>query len=61
MERDPLPSDPWVTGADLKRLGLEPSPRFKIILESIETEVFERRITTKEAAQALAERLAKEV
>lgn len=61
LERDPLPSDPWVTGADLKRLGLEPSPRFKIILESIETEVFERRITTKEAAQALAERLAKEV
>ena len=60
LKRDPLPSEPWVTGADLKRLGLEPSPRFKTILESIETEVFERRIKSKEEAQAMAERLARE-
>ncbi len=60
LEQDPLPAEPWVTGGDLKRLGLDPSPRFKTILESIETEVFERRIKTKEEAQAMAERLAKE-
>lgn len=60
LEQDPLPAEPWVTGGDLKRLGLEPSPRFKTILESIETEIFERRIRTKEEAQALAARLAKE-
>ncbi|MFO0728029.1 MAG: CCA tRNA nucleotidyltransferase [Myxococcota bacterium] len=55
---DALPTEPWVGGNDLMRLGLTPSPRFKEILWAVETEILERRIHTKEEALALAAKLA---
>ncbi|MEO7098138.1 MAG: CCA tRNA nucleotidyltransferase, partial [Luteolibacter sp.] len=41
---------PLVTGRDLIKLGLKPGPRFKEILETIQTEQLEGRITDREPA-----------
>ncbi|RYD44228.1 MAG: CCA tRNA nucleotidyltransferase [Verrucomicrobiaceae bacterium] len=46
----PLIPPPLVTGRDLISLGLKPGPRFKEILEIIETEQLEGRILDREAA-----------
>jgi poly(A) polymerase len=47
---EPLIPPPLVTGRDLIRLGLTPGPRFKQILEAIQTEQLEGRILEREAA-----------
>jgi poly(A) polymerase len=47
---EPLIPPPLITGRDLIRLGLKPGPRFKDILETIETEQLEGRILDREHA-----------
>jgi len=46
----PLIPPPLVTGGDLIRLGLQPGPRFKLILEAIQTDQLEGKLTSREAA-----------
>jgi tRNA nucleotidyltransferase/poly(A) polymerase len=47
---EPLIPPPLISGRDLIKLGLKPSPRFKEILETIETEQLEGRILDRESA-----------
>jgi poly(A) polymerase len=47
---EPLIPPPLVTGRDLIELGLTPGPRFKEILETIQTEQLEGRILDREPA-----------
>jgi len=47
---EPLIPPPLVTGQDLIKLGLRPGPRFKEILETIQTEQLEGRILDRLAA-----------
>jgi poly(A) polymerase len=47
---EPLIPPPLVTGRDLIKLGLKPGPRFKEILEAVETEQLEGRILDREPA-----------
>ena len=56
----PLIPPPLVTGSDLIRLGLQPGPRFKKILDAIQTEQLEGNILTREAALDALQLLAKE-
>ena len=57
---EPLIPAPLVTGRDLIDLGMEPGPRFKEILESIQTDQLEGKLSDRDAAIALARRLAAE-
>jgi tRNA nucleotidyltransferase/poly(A) polymerase len=50
LVQSPLPPLPLVNGGDLAQLGHRPGPLFKKILTAVETEVFERRLTTKAEA-----------
>jgi poly(A) polymerase len=54
---EPLIPPPLVKGGDLIELGLEPGPRFKAILEAIQTEQLEGRILDREAALAYLHQL----
>ena len=54
----PLIPPPLVSGRDLIRLGLEPGPRFKEILEAIQTEQLEGRILERGPALAYLRQLA---
>lgn len=56
----PLIPPPLVTGKDLIQLGLKPGPRFKEILELIQTEQLEGRILAREPALEYLRRLAAE-
>ncbi len=47
---EPLIPPPLVTGRDLISLGLSPGPRFREILEAIQTEQLEGRLTDRETA-----------
>ena len=47
---EPLIPPPLVTGRDLIKLGLQPGPRFKEILEAIQTEQLEGRILERDRA-----------
>ncbi len=47
---EPLIPPPLLTGKDLIHLGLTPGPRFKQILETIQTEQLEGRLTSREEA-----------
>lgn len=47
---EPLIPPPLVTGHDLIQLGLQPGPRFKEILETLQTEQLEGRIQERETA-----------
>ncbi len=58
---EPLIPPPLVTGSDLIRLGLPPGPRFKHLLEAIQTEQLEGKIATRQDALDSLERLASEV
>ncbi len=58
---EPLIPPPLVTGRDLIKLGLKPSPRFKEILEAIETEQLEGRILDREQAMTYLKRLTAEI
>ena len=46
----PLIPPPLVTGRDLIKLGIEPGPRFKELLDAIQTEQLEGRILAREPA-----------
>jgi poly(A) polymerase len=50
FSHEPLIPPPLVTGKDLIARGLKPGPRFKDILEEIQTEQLENRLTTREEA-----------
>lgn len=50
FSNEPLIPPPLVTGKDLIEKGLKPGPRFKEILEEIQTEQLENRIGTREEA-----------
>ncbi len=54
---EPLIPEPLVSGRDLIRLGLQPGPRFKELLETIQTEQLEGRILDRESALAYLRRL----
>jgi poly(A) polymerase len=56
---EPLIPPPLVTGKDLIKLGLTPGPRFKDILEAIQTEQLEGRILERDAALELLRNLAR--
>ena len=58
--KEPLIPSPLVTGSDLIRRGLEPAPRFKEILEEIQTEQLENRLSTREEALEYLEKLLEE-
>lgn len=58
---EPLIPPPLVTGRDLIRLGLQPGPRFKAILEAIQTEQLEGRILDREPALDYLKCLAAEI
>jgi hypothetical protein len=47
---EPLIPPPLVTGRDLIELGLQPGPRFKEILEALQTEQLEGRIQERDTA-----------
>jgi poly(A) polymerase len=49
---EPLIPSPLVTGKDLIEKGLQPGPRFKEILEEIQTEQLENRLVTRDDALA---------
>lgn len=55
---EPLIPPPLVTGRDLIDLGLVPGPRFKELLEAVQTEQLEGRIHDRESALACLSRLA---
>jgi poly(A) polymerase len=57
---EPLIPPPLVTGRDLIKLGLQPGPRFKEILETIQNEQLEGRILEREEALELLRSLASE-
>ena len=54
---EPLIPPPLVTGRDLISRGLEPGPRFREILEDIQTEQLENRLSTREEALGYLEGL----
>jgi poly(A) polymerase len=56
---EPLIPPPLVTGKDLIKLGLQPGPRFKEILETIQNEQLEGRVLEREAALELLRNLAR--
>jgi poly(A) polymerase len=55
---EPLIPPPLVTGRDLIELGLSPGPRFKELLETMQTEQLEGRIHDRETALACLRRFA---
>jgi poly(A) polymerase len=57
---EPLIPPPLVTGRDLIKLGMEPGPRFKELLEAIQTEQLEGRILAREPALEYLQHLASE-
>jgi poly(A) polymerase len=52
-----LDPPPLLTGHDLTRLGLEPGPLFKRLLDAVREAQLERTITTMKQALELVERL----
>jgi len=56
---EPLIPPPLVTGKDLIKLGLKPGPRFREILETIQTEQLEGRVLERDAALELLRNLAR--
>lgn len=55
--KEPLIPEPFVTGKDLIELGLRPGPRFKEILENIQTEQLEGSLLDREDALNYLKRL----
>lgn len=54
---EPLIPPPLVTGGDLIAMGLPPGPRFKELLEAVQTEQLEGRLNDRETALAWVKRL----
>ena len=55
---EPLIPPPLVSGRDLIELGIKPSPRFKEILDAVQTEQLEGRILDREPALVYLKELA---
>ncbi len=55
---EPLIPPPLVTGRDLIKLGMQPGPHFKQILEAVQTEQLEGRILARDPALEYLQRLA---
>lgn len=55
---EPLVPPPLVNGRDLITLGLTPGPRFREILEAIQTEQLEGRLADRAAAMEIAQNMA---
>jgi tRNA nucleotidyltransferase/poly(A) polymerase len=55
---EPLIPPPLVTGRDLIAIGLDPGPRFKELLDAVQTEQLEGRLTERGPALELLRRLA---
>ncbi len=55
---EPLIPPPLVTGKDLIGMGMSPGPRFREILDEIQTEQLEGRITTREEGLEFVSKLA---
>ena len=60
FSKQPLIPPPLVSGRDLIKLGLSPGPRFKEILDAIQTEQLEGRILDREPAMDYLRQLAAE-
>ncbi|MBC8127068.1 MAG: CCA tRNA nucleotidyltransferase [Gloeobacteraceae cyanobacterium ES-bin-144] len=58
---EPLIPPPLVKGHDLIKLGLRPGPRFKEILESLQTEQLEGRLTSRDSALEHLRKLASDL
>ena len=58
---EPLIPKPLVSGRDLIQLGIKPGPRFKEILEAVQTEQLEGRILAREPALEYLKRLVQEI
>ncbi|HUE70643.1 MAG TPA: CCA tRNA nucleotidyltransferase [Pirellulaceae bacterium] len=58
LPTDQLDAPPLINGDDLKRAGIPPGPKYKVILESVRDAQLEGKITSCEAALALARQLA---
>ena len=58
---EPLIPLPLVTGRDLIQLGLQPGPRFKELLDAVQTEQLEGRILDREPALDYLKSLAAEI
>ena len=54
---EPLIPPPLVTGRDLIALGLSPGPRFKELLDAVQTEQLEGRLADRDAALAFVRSL----
>ena len=54
---EPLIPPPLITGRDLIALGLKPGPRFKEILEAVQSRQLEGKLRTPEEALEWAERV----
>lgn len=57
---EPLIPVPWVTGRDLIERGVKPGPRFKVILNQLQTEQLENRVQTREEALVYLEKCLEE-
>jgi poly(A) polymerase len=57
---EPLIPEPLVSGRDLIALGLTPGPRFKLLLDAVQTEQLEGRILDRDAAMTYLKELTTE-
>ncbi|MDP2656608.1 MAG: CCA tRNA nucleotidyltransferase [bacterium] len=57
LQTNPLPKLPLITGTDLHSLGIKPGPKFKEILEQVETLALSRSLSTKEEAMKYVQSL----
>ncbi|MEX2026003.1 MAG: CCA tRNA nucleotidyltransferase, partial [Pirellulaceae bacterium] len=58
LPTDQLDPPPLINGDHLKRAGIPPGPKYKVILESVRDAQLEGKVTSYEAALALARQLA---
>lgn len=54
---EPLIPPPLVTGRDLIAMGMQPGPRFKVLLDAVQTEQLEGRLHDRETALAYVKEL----
>ncbi len=59
LPTDQLDPPPLINGDDLKQAGIPPGPKYKAVLEAVRDAQLEGRVTSTEAALALAQRLVK--
>lgn len=60
LPKNQLDPEPFISGDDLRRIGLPPSPAYKTILQSIRDRQLDGEIESAEAALDLAKKMAEE-